>query len=147
MSCIAHASYTMKADIYSPRKIQDVNSGTFQNVWTLSSTINCLAKGIVRDTISQNSSAVDIKNYLTAVSNIVKVRTANPISSEDRVVNVRNASGTIWSESGVITTSGGVSGATIFEPRGSTPIIDFDGRVLEYETVLYRQEIQTLETE
>ena len=147
MSCLSHASYTMKADIYSPRKIQDVNSGTFQNIWTLSSTIPCLAKGIVRDTISQNSSAVDIKNYLTAVSNIVKVRTANPISSEDRVVSIRNASGVIWSESGVITTSGGVNGATIFEPRGSTPIIDFDGRVIEYETVLYRQEIQTLETE
>lgn len=137
----------MKADIYTPRKIQDVNSGTFQNVWTLSNTIDCLAKGIVRDTISQNSSAVDIKNYLTAVSNIVKIRTANPISSEDRVVSIRNASGVIWSESGVITTSGGVQGATIFEPRGSTPIIDFDGRVIEYETVLYRQEIQTLETE
>lgn len=147
MSCLSHASYTMKADIYTPRKIQDVNSGTFQNVWTLSNTIDCLAKGIVRDTISQNSSAVDIKNYLTAVSNIVKIRTANPISSEDRVVSIRNASGVIWSESGVITTSGGVQGATIFEPRGSTPIIDFDGRVIEYETVLYRQEIQTLETE
>lgn len=136
----------MKADIYSPTKTQDVNSGVVQNVWALSQVIDCSAKGIVRDSIQDNSSAVDIKNYLTAVSNIVKLRSRNPISSDDRVVAIRNSQGVIWREDGVITSNGGADGATIFEPRGSTPIIDFDGRVIEYETVLQRQEIQKLET-
>jgi hypothetical protein len=52
----------------------------------------------------------------------------------------------VWNEDDTISSQGGVDGATIFEPRGSTPIIDFDGRVIEYETVLQRQEIQTLES-
>ncbi len=146
MSCISHSAYNMKADIYSSTKTQDASSGVIQNVWAKVDTIDCLAKGIVRDTISGNSSALDIKNYLLNLSNIVKVRSANPISSENRVVAIRNSQGVIWSESGVITTAGGYEGATIFEPRGSTPILDFDGRVIEYETVLQRQEILTLET-
>ncbi len=89
---------------------------------------------------------VDIKNYLTAVSNIVKIRSLAAINSEDRVVAIRNSFGVVWNEDDTISSQGGIDGATIFEPRGSTPIVDFDGRVLEYETVLQRQEIQTLES-
>lgn len=136
----------MKADIYVPTKTQDQNTGAVMKTWVNDRTILCSAKGIVRDTISDNSSAVDIKNYLTAVSNIVKIRSKSAINSEDRVVAIRNSDGVVWTEGDTISSQGGVDGATIFEPRGSTPIIDFDGRVIEYETVLQRQEIQTLES-
>jgi len=146
MICLTGSSYTMKADIYVPTKTQDQNTGAVMKTWVNSRTILCSAKGIVRDTISDNSSAVDIKNYLTAVSNIVKIRSKAAINSEDRVVAIRNSSGVVWTEGDTISSQGGVDGATIFEPRGSTPIIDFDGRVIEYETVLQRQEIQTLES-
>jgi hypothetical protein len=146
MICLTGSSYTMKADIYVPTKTQDQNTGAVMKTWVNSKTISCFAKGIVRDTISDNSSAVDIKNYLTAVSNIVKIRSLSPINSEYRVVAIRNSQGVIWSEGDTISSQGGISGATIFEPRGSTPIMDFDGRVIEYETVLQRQEIQTLES-
>ena len=146
MSCLSHAAYTMKADVYKATKTQDTSSGVIQNVWALDRTIACQAKGIIRDSVQSNSSAVDIANYLVNLSNVVKLRSAAPLSSEDRVVAIRNASGVIWTESDVITSQGGLNNATIFEPRGSTPVINFDGKVIEYETVLQRQEIQTLET-
>lgn len=145
MSCLSHAAYTMKADVYTATKTQDASSGVIQNVWALNRTIDCQAKGIIRDSVQSNSSAVDIKNYLLNLSNVVKLRSASPISSEDRIVAIRNSSGVIWTESDVITSQGGLDNATIFEPRGSTPVINFDGKVIEYETVLQRQEIQTLE--
>ena len=136
----------MKADVYKATKTQDTSSGVIQNVWALDRTIACQAKGIIRDSVQSNSSAVDIANYLVNLSNVVKLRSAAPLSSEDRVVAIRNDSGVIWTESDVITSQGGLNNATIFEPRGSTPVINFDGKVIEYETVLQRQEIQTLET-
>lgn len=145
MGCLTGSSYTMKADIYVPTKTQDANTGIVAKAWELDSSISCMAKGIVRDTISNNSSAVDLANYLTAVTNIVKIRTRHPINSEYRLANIRNSEGAVWTEGDTINSQGGIDGTTIFEPRGSTPIIDFDGKVLEYETVLQRQEIQTLE--
>lgn len=144
--CITGSSYTMLADIYVPTKTQDPNSGVVLKTWVNDKTIKCMAKGILRDSIQQNSSAVDIKNYLTAVSNVVKLRSLQPINSEHRVVSIRNSDGVVWTEGDTISSQGGLNGATIFEPRGSTPIIDFNGRVIEYETVLQRQEIQTLES-
>ena len=146
MVCLAGSSYTMRADIYTPTKTQDQNTGAVVKTWVNNKTIPCSAKGIVRDTISDNSSVVDIKNYLIAVSNLVKIRSLDPINPEDRVVAIRGPFGVVWNEYDTMSSQGGVNGATIFEPRGSTPIIDFDGRVIEYETVLQRQEIQTLES-
>ena len=147
MSCLNGSSYNMKADIYVPTKTQDANTGIINKVWELDETVNCLAKTIVRDTVGSNSSNVDIAEYLANVNDIIKIRTRSAISSENRVVNIRNSQGTIWVETNNISSSGGVSNATIFEPRGSTPILDFNGRVIEYETVLQRQEIQTLEVD
>ena len=145
MSCLAHSAYNMKADIYEFETEQDENTGAMVKTWTLKETVDCLAKGIVRDTLSPNASSVDLKNYLIAISNIVKLRTNKPISSSYRVVNVRNNDGIIWSEDATINSEGGFEGSTIFEPRGSTPIIDFTGKVIEYEVMLQRQEIQRLD--
>jgi hypothetical protein len=145
MSCLSHAAYNFKADIYTSYKYQDVSSGAIIKSWVLAETIDCLAKGIVRDTISPNASKVEFKEQLIAASNIVKIRTAKPISSNKKVVAIRNKDGLVWSEGDQINSQGGLNGATIFEPLGSTPILDFTGKVIEYEIVLQRQEIQSLE--
>lgn len=145
MSCLAHASYNMKADIYEFESSQDSNTGAIIKTWAKKETIACLAKGIVRDTLSAGANSVDLKNYLIAVNNIVKIRTSSPISSSYRVLNIRNSDGIIWKESDNINSEGGFEGSTIFEARGSTPILDFTGKVIEYEVMLQRQEIQKLE--
>jgi hypothetical protein len=75
---------------------------------------------------------------------MVKIRSAEVIPSDRRVVRIRNNDGVIYLENQDPSTDGGFQGSTIFESRGSTPLINFDGSVIEYETVLMRQEIQRL---
>lgn len=146
MSCIVGTPYTMTADLYSPTITQDENTGAVQKTWEKTATIDCLAKGVVRSGIGDNSNTVEVKNYLNVISGLVKLRSRNPINSSVRVTNIKNDTETIWKED-ILTgvgSAGGVNGATIFEPRGSTPIMDHLGHVIEYETILQRQEIQSL---
>lgn len=145
MSCLAHSKYNMKADIYEHSPVQDENTGAIIKTWSKVGTIDCLAKSIVSDTLKADSSSIDLKNYLINISNIVKIRTSRPINSGHRITNVRNSEGVIWSESTTTPSEGGFEGATIFEPRGTTPIMDFTGKVIEYEIILQRQEIQRLD--
>lgn len=147
MVCIIGTTYSMTADLYAPTITQDSNTGAVQKVWEKTQTINCLAKGVVRSGIGDNSNTVEVKNYLNVISGLVKLRSRNPISSSVRVTNITNGTEIIWKED-ILTgvgSAGGVNGATIFEPRGSTPIMDHLGQILEYETILQRQEIQSLE--
>lgn len=143
MVCLSGTFYTMKADIYTPSKTQN-SIGMVQSSWTLSSTIDCSAKTILRDTMLSGSDSVDITGQFITAMDIIKLRTRSPIDPDFRVVNIRNANGTVWIESNGIDSNGGVDDATIFEPMGSTPILDFNGSVLEYETLLRRQEVQSL---
>lgn len=145
MSCLVHSMYNMKADIYESEATQDENTGVIIKSWSLKESVECLVKPILSSSLRADSASTDIQNYLIAVSNIIKVRTSDPISSSYRVVNVRNSDGLIYRESDVITSAGGFQGSTIFEPRGSTPVIDFNGSIIEWETNLHRQEIQRLD--
>ena len=143
-SCISSSTYTMQADIYQATISQDATGAVIRS-WTFEKTINCLAKGVVRKGLGDNSTTVEINNYLNMLSSMVKIRAAEVIPSDRRVVRVRNSSGVIYLENQDPATDGGFEGSTIFEPRGSTPLINFDGSVIEYETVLMRQEIQRMD--
>jgi hypothetical protein len=145
MSCLAGSTYTMTADIYEPTTTRDATNGMVTKSWTLKETVSCYARGILGSQLGGNSAQVDLKDYLTLTKDFIKIRTTTPISSELRVISIRNADGVIWKEDYIQNTAGGLDGATIFEPSGTTPLIDFTGRVIEYETVLKRQEIQSLE--
>ena len=134
----------MQADIYSASVTQG-SIGEVKRSWVKTDTIDCYARGILRKGVGDNSTALEINNYLNILHSMVKIRTRNPISSNLRIVNIRNSEGTIYAENQDPSSAGGVGGATIFEPRGSTPITNFDGSVIEYETVLMRQEIQNLD--
>jgi hypothetical protein len=142
--CISSTAYTMKADIYSASVTQG-HIGEVKKVWTNTETIDCYARGILRKGVGENSTAVEINNYLNVLHTLVKIRTKEPLSSDVRVVNNRNNIETIYKEGQDPSSAGGVNGSTIFEPRGSTPITNFDGSVIEYETILMRQEIQNLD--
>lgn len=144
MACISKTSYTMKADIYQPTITQDA-TGAVKKTWTLEKTIDCYARGIFRRGIGDNSTTLSITAYINEFKSMVKLRSDDSIPSDRRVVLIRNSSGTVFTEDQDPSSDGGFQGSTIYEPRGSTPMINFDGRVIEYETVLTRQEIQRMD--
>lgn len=145
MSCLAHSTYTMTADIYEPTTTRNATNGMVTKSWALQKTVSCYARGILGSQLGGNSAQVDLKDYITITKDFIKIRTADPISTEYRVVAIRNSEGNIWKEDYIQNTAGGLGGATIFEPSGTTPLLDYLGKVIEYETVLKRQEIQSLE--
>ena len=147
MSCLAHSRYTMKADIYEPTTTRDATNGMITKSWAIKETVSCHARGILGSQLGGNSADVGIKDYITLTKDFIKIRTVGPISSEYRVISIRNSDGVIWTEDYIQNTAGGLDGATIFEPSGTTPLMDFNGKVIEYETVLKRQEIQSLEVD
>ncbi len=147
MSCLANSTYTMTADIYEPTTTRNATNGMVTKSWALQKTVSCYARGILGSQLGGNSAQVDLKDYITITKDFIKIRTVDPISTEYRVVAIRNSEGNIWKEDYIQNTAGGLDGATIFEPSGTTPLLDYLGRVLEYETVLKRQEIQSLEVD
>lgn len=147
MSCLAHSTYTMTADIYEPTTTRNATNGMVTKSWALQKTVSCYARGILGSQLGGNSAQVDLKDYITITKDFIKIRTVDPISTEYRVVAIRNSEGNIWKEDYIQNTAGGLDGATIFEPSGTTPLLDYLGKVLEYETVLKRQEIQSLEVD
>lgn len=140
-NCITSTAYTMQADIYSASVTQDA-TGAVVKSWTFNSTIDCVARGVVRKGIGENSTAVEVNNYLNILNSMVKLRSSTPIAYNLRVTNIRNSDGVIFVESQDPSSERYPNQPTIFEPRGSTPLLNFDGSVIEYETVLMRQEIQ-----
>jgi hypothetical protein len=135
----------MKADIYQSVITRNPDNGMVTKVWSLKESVPCFARGILGSQLGGNSAQVELKDYVVLAKDFVKIRTSSPISSEYRVSNIRTGDNLIWSESYIENTAGGLNGATIFEPSGTTPLIDFSGKVMEYETVLKRQEVQSLE--
>ena len=144
VKCIASTTYTMKADIYQPTITQDSTGAVVKN-WTFEKTIDCSVKGILSTGLGKNSTEISIDYLVNILNALVKLRSQSVISTDRRVVLVRNSSGVVFAENQDPSSNGGFQGSTIFEPRGSTPIFSFDGSVIEYESVLRRQEIQRID--
>ena len=134
----------MKADLYAPTDSVDQFTGAIVKTWEFVKTIDCLARGIITTSTGSNSSDFVTAKFINYPQNTIKFRSKQPIDASYRVVAIRNDQEVIWKEDQYGANNGGLNGATIFEPRGSTPITDHRGRVLEYETMLDRQEIQQL---
>lgn len=145
MVCVTSAKYVMYADLYAPTENVDEFTGAVTKTWELVETIPCLARAIVTTSTGSNSANFVTGKYINYPENTIKFRSKSPIDTSYRVVAIRNSQDIIWKENQYGENNGGLEGATIFEPRGSTPITDHRGFVLEYETMLERQEIQTLE--
>jgi hypothetical protein len=134
----------MQADIYSASVTQGA-AGEVIKTWVKEETIDCYARGILRKGVGENSTAFEVNNYVNILNSMVKIRTTKVIPSNKRVVAIRNEYEVVYKEGQDPSSAGGLDGATIFEPRGSTPITNFDGSIIEYETVLMRQEIQRMD--
>lgn len=144
MTCVTSSKYVMFADLYAPTESVDEFTGAIVKSWELIDTVPCLARGIVTTSTGSNSSNFVTGKFINYPQNTIKFRSRTPIDTSYRVVAIRNEQEVIWRENQYGTNNGGLDGATIFEPRGSTPITDHRGHVLEYETMLERQEIQQL---
>lgn len=147
MTCVTSSKYVMKADIYEATTTRNQYTNSVQKTWTKIKTIDCLARGIVTTSTGSNSANFVTGKYINYPENTIKLKSKDPIDVNMRVVAIRNDSQVIYQENQYGEQNGGLNGATIFEPRGSTPITDHTGRVLEYETMLERQEIQSLEVD
>lgn len=145
MVCVTSSKYVMYADLYAPTETVDEFTGATLKTWEKVATIPCLARSIVTTSTGSNSSNFVTGKFINYPENSIKFRSKQPIDSSYRVVAIRNSQEVIWKENQYGANNGGLDGATIFEPRGSTPITDHRGFVLEYETMLDRQEIQSLE--
>jgi hypothetical protein len=145
MTCVTSSKYVMQADLYAPIDSVDQFTGAIVKTWEFVETVNCLARSIVTTSTGSNSSNYVTGKFINYPQNTIKFRSKTPIDTSYRVVAIRNDIDVIWKEDQYGANNGGLDGATIFEPRGSTPITDHTGRVLEYETMLERQEIQSLE--
>lgn len=147
MTCVTSSKYVMKADIYQAVTSRNEYTNSVEKVWTKVKTIDCLARSIVTTSTGSNSANFVTAKYVNYPENTIKLKSKEPIDVNMRVVAIRNDSQVIYQENQYGDVNGGVNGATIFEPRGSTVITDHRGHILEYETMLERQEVQSLEVD
>lgn len=143
LECLASTNYTLRADIYGPVITQDVTGAAVKS-WRYERTIFCLARSIIRKGTGENSTYMGVEDYLNQLNSMVKIRCNRVIPSDRIVLNIRNKDQLIYQENQDPSSAGGYNTSTIFESFGSTPIINFDGKVIEYETILRRREIQEI---
>jgi len=137
--CMLEGRYSMKADIYSPTKVQNPKTGEIKNSWTYVSTIPCYAWGITGSGKDRPGTFEQFDNEYM-MFDVVRMISRDAIHKDHRVVNIRNLDGTIWTEDYT-----GLS--TVFDTRGSVPVVDSMGTVMEHTTMLTRAEVQTANTE
>ena len=58
----------MKADIYQAAISQDA-TGAVVKIWTFEKSIDCIARGVLRKGVGENSTAVEVNNYLNMFAN------------------------------------------------------------------------------
>ena len=143
IECLASSNYTLRADVYRPLITQDI-TGVANKTWLLERNISCSARSILRKGTGDNSTAMQIEERLNKLNSMVKLRCNRVIPSDRLIINIRNESLTIYQENQDPSSAGGYSNATIFEVFGSSPIVNYDGSVIEYEIMLKRREIQQI---
>lgn len=142
--CLASTSYVLRADIYRPITTVDSMVGNASKAWRYERTVTCSARSILRKGTGPNSTFIDIEDTLNDLESMVKLRCNRVIPSNRLVLNIRNQDLTVYQEIQDPLSEGGYNTSTIFDVKGSTPIINYDGSVLEYETILTRCEIQKI---
>ena len=128
-SCLSANSYPLLADVYESVDVQNSDTGLVLKQWQFKETISCSAKGQISTGIDKNASNVNSGQKTIKATESLKIRSKNALSTADRVVLIRNDFGTVWKEDIVINSEGGFQNSTIFEPKGSVPILDHNGSV------------------
>jgi hypothetical protein len=134
--CMMDGRYSMTADIYRPVKSQNAKTGEIISTWQYVNTIPCFAWGITASGKDLPGTFEEFDNKYSMMD-VVRIISRAAINKDYRVVNIRNLDGSIWTEDAT-----GL--ATVFDSRGSVPITDAFGTLMEHTSMLTRAEVQTV---
>lgn len=140
MNSLIDAVLSMKMDVYRQFDTQNPDTGAIVREWQYYKTVDCHAKGVVSNSATTRSSDKQIFDNRYTNDQIIQVRTAERITTREKVTNVRDMHGNvIWVEINFPTET-----PTVFEVMGTTPITDPFGSVLAYNSSMKRSENQRL---
>jgi len=138
MQDLVNSILSMTMDVYRQRENQDSYTGAIKREWLYYKTIDCHAKGVISNSATTRSSDKQIFDNRYINDQMIQVRTAERISSKEKVTNIKNADGSyIWTEQNFPDET-----PTVFEVVGTTPITDPFGRTIGYNSALKRSENQ-----
>lgn len=135
--CLLPARYVFQADVWK-KTVTTNSAGQQVSKWIMEKTVLCIAQAITEGGLRSigTTEKFDTKYY-----NIdwIKLITSVPLRRGDRVTNVRQKgfSSAIWVEEELRGKP-----PTWFNVNGSAPMTDHTGRVIEYQTLLQRSEVQ-----
>lgn len=123
----------MTFDLLTLTRIQN-ESGEIVRAWIPGQTgIKGIARGISGGGIRVVGSTERWGDVHEDVE-IVRLQTDFNLSKRDRVSNIRDGSGVLaWEDDGI---------STIFDIAGAMPVFDPFGRLMEYDVLLMRAEVQ-----
>ncbi len=130
----------MKMDIYRQLDAQDADTGALRKEWMYYKTLDCHVKGVISNSATTRSSDKQVFDNRYKNDQVVQIRTAERLTSREKVTNIRNSEGVyIWTEINFPTET-----PTVFEVIGTTPITDPFGRVIGYNSSMKRSENQQI---
>lgn len=135
--CFQSSTYTMLIDIMGMNISQDHNTGEFRREWVVDETVACLAKTIIEDSASKSAAGKDFSRSFKERYDI-KLKTANKISTRKKVTNIRDAATglTLFTENKID------EDPTIYDVEASVPVFDPFGKVIYYDTLVCRSDVQ-----
>lgn len=140
-SSIMSSIMNMSADIYKEQNFQDPNTKAIIRKWSYSNTIICKVEPVK---VAGSSTRTDNKKFTSTKEGDyteklqLKIKTNLLLSKRWRIQNIKTSDGKpVFIEIDKIDTPN-----TIFEVTSSHPVLDPFGRIVYYEAVLLRVQVQ-----
>jgi hypothetical protein len=134
--CLTSANYRMTADILEATVTQDPKTFQLKREYAVCETIKCYAESILTDSASDVASGKKFADEFSEYE-LINIKTGKFLSKRLRLTNIRGVDGEIiWPQGERPDRS------MVFEVQGCKPILDPFGRVLEYQVMAKRVEIQ-----
>lgn len=134
--CLTSVNYRMTADILTPAVTQDPKTFQMKRTYTVAETIKCYAESILTDSASDVASGKRSADEYTEYD-VINIKVGKYLSKRLRISNIRSVDGDILFPQGERPEF-----SEMFEVQGCKPILDPFGRVLEYQVMAKRVEIQ-----
>jgi hypothetical protein len=125
----------MRATLFSEALTQDLNTGEFVRGYSSLGVIRCYAAGIAasgKDTPGTYENFSGQGAYSS--TDYLRMYTAFTVPKDYKVSFVTDASGILWREDD--------GEPTIYDSNGSAPVVNAQGKIVEYISMLSRAEVQ-----
>lgn len=131
---------SMKLDVYRQLESQDPETGAIKKEWTYYKTVPCHAKGVVTNSATRGNSDVQTIGNRYLNEQLIQVRTLDKLTIREKITNIRNKDGiSIWTELDSPSNT-----PTVFEVKGTTPMMDPFGTIVGYNSIMKRSENQII---